>query len=113
MLELIATMAESRERAEQAGHYRRWIHPFRDDSRLAALFDRALLAVTGELSRLQTRNGHTYHQLATGSQLSRRGIMKILNAQSDPKISTLVRLAAHFDCDVVVTLRPRAGTGVR
>jgi len=92
--------------------YRRWVHPFRDHPDLAPPFDRALLSIGQQLNDLQARRGCTLQQLADGTHLSDRGLSHIGKAQSDPKLSTLVRIADFFGCDVVVSFRP-ARTAVR
>lgn len=104
-------MAEVGDRLPRGG-YKRWVHPFRD-SALRATFDQVLLQIAHQLDAMQTRRGCTLQQLADGTGLSGRGLLNISKTRSDIKVSTLVRIARFFDCDVVVTFRPRTGTAVQ
>lgn len=77
----------------------------RDNPRLSAAFDKVLLAISDQVYHLQTRKVATLQQLVDGSGVSERCILDVLKTRSDLKISTLVRLAAFFDYEVVVSFR--------
>lgn len=89
------------------GGYRTWVHPFRDHPDRASEFDRLLLALGQQLATHQARCGVTQQQLVDRAQphMSRRGLRLLLKAQSDPKLSTLVRLAAALGCHITITFQ--------
>lgn len=86
----------------------------RDSPALAQQFDRVLLSISDQLYDLQGLRESTLQELVDGSGLSDRGLLDIFKTTSDPKISTLVRLAAFFGRELKVSFRPPApGTAVR
>lgn len=78
----------------------------RDDVALKEPFEVVLLSISDQVYALQARHGMTLRQLA-GPDLSEQGVLDILKTTSDPKISTLVRLAARYDHEIVIAFRPR------
>jgi len=103
-------MASPRRRAQ----YRRWRHPFRDHPGLKGSFDTAVLEIGRQVSAHQTRRQFTQRQLveAANPHLSDRGLRAILKAESDPKVSTLVRLAAALDGPIMIVVRPPTGAAL-
>jgi hypothetical protein len=78
----------------------------RDDPKLRVPFERALFAIAEQLGALQERDGLTLAELA-GDDLSAQGVLDIQKLRSDPKISTLVRLAARHGCELSISFRPQ------
>lgn len=86
----------------------------RDNPVLARAFDTVLLAISDQVYGLQGRHNLTLQRLVDASGLSDRGLLDIFKTRSDPKISTLVRLAECFGCELQITFRPRpSGTPLR
>lgn len=98
-------MAEVGDRRPRGG-YRRWVHPFRDQPALAVPFDRATLSLSDQIDRLQASRGCSVHQVAKGAHLSKQGVINLRKTQSDPKFSTLVRLAAFFGGRILIVVDP-------
>lgn len=100
-------MAEAGDR--RPPRYKRWAHPFRDHPDRAAEFDHALVAIGAQIAAEQRACGYTQQQLVEAAQphMTRRGLRLLLKAQGDPKLSTLVRLAAALGCDIAIHLRRR------
>lgn len=85
---------------------------FADDPALAAAFEGVLLSISNQVYGLQgRRHNTTLVELARGTQLSERGLLNICKTNSDPKVSTLVRIADFFDCELVITFRRRIRLG--
>src|SRR4051794_3710222 len=78
----------------------------RDDPKLREPFESVLLSISDQVYALQADRDLTLRELA-GDDLSEQGVLDILKTTSDPKISTLVRLAARFDCEFVPVFRRR------
>lgn len=87
---------------------RRRIH---DSPILGPAFDTVLLSISDQVYGFQGRKGSTLEQLAEGTGLSGRGLLDIFKTTSDPKISTLVRIAHFFGCELVVSFRRLASAG--
>lgn len=81
----------------------------RDHPYLSPRFDRVLVSISDQIYALQGRKGATLQQLVEGSGLSDRGLLDIFKTLSDPKVSTLVRIADFFDCEIAVSFRPKSG----
>lgn len=65
------------------------------------------LLVSDALDRARRIAGTTQTTLATRAKLSRRAVGMALDGHT-VHTSTIARIADGLDCDVVVTLRPRA-----
>jgi hypothetical protein len=114
-------MAEQRDRRRQQTPGDRPVEGgrrIRDNPYLSVAFDKVLLSISDQIYHLQGRKGATLQQLVAASGLSDRGLLDIFKTITDPKVSTLVRIAASFEYELVVSFRKKppvvgAGTAVR
>jgi DNA-binding XRE family transcriptional regulator len=78
---------------------------YSDDSAVAAAMERLQLRLSANVRALRKRSGWTQEQTALEAGIHRDSLHRIEKATANPVISTLVRLAHVFDCELVVTLR--------
>jgi hypothetical protein len=94
-------MDRRRDRRRRAGGRR-----IRDHETLGPAFDKVLLSISDQFYALQERKGSTAQEVADGSGCARRNLFDIFKTTSDPKVSTMVRLAHFYECEVVIAIRP-------
>lgn len=90
--------------------YRKWQHPFRDHPQLAFRFDVVAGALAEQIEQGRTAAGLTVEQLADRAGLSTQGTINLRKVQSDPKVSTLVRLAAALGRPLRLVIHPAPST---
>jgi Helix-turn-helix len=70
------------------------------------------LSLSEQLGEHIYRHGLSYARAAQMAGVSEQGLADILKIATDPKVSTLVRLARALKCEVKITLLPTHPTGV-